>query len=381
MACKVIVLGAGLVGGPLAADLALDARLQVSVADRDPQALARLAGTGGITPLERDLGDPAAVRDLVGDFDLVVGAMPGWLGFQTLRACLEAGRNVVDISFFSEDPFLLDDLARRRGVTAVVDCGVFPGLGSVLVGDAARRLEQVDSVLVLVGGLPVIRRHPFEYKAVFSPLDVIEEYTRPARFLERGVLVTRPALSDPELVDIPGIGTLEAFNTDGLRTLLTTIKVPDMKEKTLRYPGHAARMEFLRTCGFFGTEAVTVPGGTVRPVDVTAALLFRHWRLQPQEEDLTVLRVEVEGRSDGRRVRWVCDLVDRYDPAAQVTSMARTTGYTAAVTARMVAEGTYREPGISPPEFLGRRPQWVQTLTGELARRRVTFAWTEEPVD
>ena len=379
MACRVIVLGAGLVGGPMAADLAHDPRLQVSLADRDPQALARTAGLGAIAPIQRDLGDPAAVRDLVRGFDLVVGAMPGWLGFQTLQACLEAGRNVVDISFFSEDPFMLDDLARSGGATAVVDCGVFPGLGSVLVGDAARRLGQVDSVLVLVGGLPVIRRLPFEYKAVFSPLDVIEEYTRAARFLEKGTLVTRPALSDPELVDIPGIGTLEAFNTDGLRTLLTTIDAPDMKEKTLRYPGHAARMEFLRDCGFFRTERVSVPGGTVRPVDVTAALLFPQWRLEPTEADLTVLRVEVQGQSGRRRVRWVCDLVDRYDPAAQVTSMARTTGYTAAVVARMVAEGIYREPGISPPEFLGRRPEWVQTLTRELARRRVTFTWRELP--
>jgi len=95
---------------------------------------------------------------------------------------------------------------------------------------------------IYVGGLPIVRQWPYEYKAVFSPLDVIEEYTRTARFVENGRVVTRPALTDLERVDFEGVGTLEAFNTDGLRTLIQTIPAPNMKEKTLRYPGTRNRI-------------------------------------------------------------------------------------------------------------------------------------------
>src|SRR5690606_37486262 len=132
----------------------------------------------------------------------------------------------------------LDALAKEQGVTAVVDCGLAPGLGNILFGRLNEELDSIDTFLCHVGGLPVVRRKPYEYAAVFSPLDVIEEYTRPARFIENGALVVRPALSDVEKMDLPGVGTLEAFNSDGLRTLAVTMKAPNMKEKTLRYPGH-----------------------------------------------------------------------------------------------------------------------------------------------
>ena len=158
---KIIVLGAGLVGGPMARDLAADPAFDVTVADRDQDALAGLAALAPVTPLTVDLGDPAAVTSLVGDFDFVVGAVPGFMGYRTLEAVIEAGRDVVDIAFFPEDPFGLDALAREKGVTAVVDCGVFPGMGSALIGRAVRRLDEVDSVLIYVGGLPEVRQWPW----------------------------------------------------------------------------------------------------------------------------------------------------------------------------------------------------------------------------
>ncbi len=223
---NIIVLGGGLVGGPMARDLAADDKFEVTVADRDEQVLTDLQAQTDITPLVADLSNPAAVTTLVSNYDFVINAIPGHLGFQTLKAIIEAGKNVIDIAFFAEDPFELDALAKGNGVIAIMDCGVFPGMGSALIGRVARKLDQVDSVLTYVGGLPEVRQWPREYKAVFSPIDVIEEYVRPARYVENGVLVTRPALSDPELIDFHGIGTLEAFNTDGLRTLAQTIDAP-----------------------------------------------------------------------------------------------------------------------------------------------------------
>ena len=209
---------------------------------------------------------------------------------------------------------------------------------------------------ILVGGLPVVRRWPWEYAAVFSPIDVLEEYTRPARFIERGERVEREALSEPELIDVPGVGTLEAFNTDGLRSLLDTIRAPDVREKTLRWPGHIDKIRVLRAMGLLGTEAIRAGGVSVRPIDVTAKLLFPQWQLRAGEEEFTVLRVEVVGRKEGRLVRRIWDLLDRTDRATGDTSMARTTGFPAAIVARMVAKGELRSPGVHPPEDFGGTP-------------------------
>ena len=370
---KVIVLGAGLVGGPMAIDLAADDRFLVTAADNSRTALDDLAHQSSIETVEIDLSRPEDVTGLVANYDLVVDAVPGFMGYRTLEAIIRAGRHVVDIAFFPEDPFNLDELAKKNDAIAVTDCGVFPGMGSALIGRAARRLDSIERVLIYVGGLPEVRTWPWEYKAVFSPVDVIEEYMRPARYIDNGVEVTRPALSDPELVDFPGVGTLEAFNTDGLRTLLQTIDAPFMKEKTLRYPGHVEKMAVLRESGFFSAEPVTLQGREVRPIDLTARLLFPMWKLQPGEGDITILKILIEGGVDGRKQRVVYDMLDRFDRDSNTTSMARTTGYTATATVRMIADGLYARTGISPPEYLGQVPGCVQYLLDRLAERGVIY--------
>lgn len=343
---KITILGAGLVGNAIALDLHRQHR--VVAADADTAALQRMQARG-VATAEADLSDSRRLRELVGDSDLVVGALPGFLGFEALRACIEAGKNVVDISFFPEDAFALDELARRRGVTAVVDCGVAPGMSNILLGHYRGQMK-IRRFQCLVGGLPQLRQWPWEYRAVFSPADVIEEYVRPARYVEGGRIVAREALSSPELIDFPGIGTLEAFNTDGLRSLLRTMPdIPDMIEKTLRYPGSAEYLRVLRAGGFFSREEVEVNGLRIRPADLTARLLFPQWKLQPGEGDLTVMCVRIEG--EGGAV--ACGLLDRYDPATDTTSMARTTGYTCTAVANLLLEGRFTRKGICPPEYVG----------------------------
>ena len=241
---------------------------------------------------------------------------------------------------------MLDELAKKNGVTAIVDCGVAPGMSNVLVGHVHHLLDKTHSVLIYVGGLPEVRVWPYEYKAVFSPIDVIEEYIRPARYVENGKLVVRPALSDPEYLNFPGVSSLVAFNSDGLRTLVRTLDIPNMKEKTLRYPGHIEKIAVLRETGFFGQEPIEIHGARIRPIDLTARLLFPIWKLQPGETDLTVMQVIVEGEKDGEKVRHTYDLLDRFDVAGNVHSMARTTGYTATAAVRMIARGLYSRQGI-----------------------------------
>ena len=293
---KIVVLGAGMVGSAIAADLCREH--QVVSVDADRKRVEALAARHPLAAHVADLADAAAVRRVIADADLVIGAVPGFMGYATLRTVIEAGKNVVDISFFDEDPFTLDALAQERGVTAVMDCGVAPGLSNMILGYHAGRMA-VAEFRCLVGGLPAKRSWPWQYKAPFSPIDVLEEYTRPARLVENGRIVTKPALSDPELVEVEPVGTLEAFNTDGLRTLLKTVSVPNMAEKTLRYPGHIEYVRVLRESGFLDTEPVNVGGVAVRPIDMAAALLFPRWRLEEGEEEFTAMQIAVRGQEDG----------------------------------------------------------------------------------
>ncbi|CAN5391733.1 saccharopine dehydrogenase family protein [soil metagenome] len=364
---NVIVLGAGMVGSAMALDLAK--QHTVTSADISPKALLPLAEQG-INTVVADLSQPEHIKKLVKGFDLVVGAVPGFLGFAMAQAAIEAGVDLVDISFFEEDPFGLNKLAQEHGVTAIVDCGVAPGLPNLLVGSHHQAMR-IHNFEYYVGGLPHKRQWPYEYKAPFSPIDVLEEYTRPARMVVGGQVITKPALSDAELMDFPPVGRLEAFNSDGLRTLIRTVDIKNMKEKTLRYPGHIRLMEVLRETGFFGKEAIDVKGVAIRPIDLTSKLLFPHWQLEPQEREFTILKVIVEGEEEKQKVRYTYDLYDEYNPETNTSSMARTTGYTCTAAANLVLSGAFKRPGIYPPELIGAWPGCLDYVLKYLEERGV----------
>lgn len=373
---RIAVLGCGLVGAAIARDLSRERDLEITVADANEEALVRLEKQAAVRTRACDLSRPAEIAAVVRDADAVVGALPGRLGFAMLEEVIRAGKPVSDISFSPEDLLSLDALARERGVTAVVDCGVSPGISNFAVGRAAAALDEVDEVTILVGGLPADPRRPFGYAIVFSATDVIEEYTRPARVVENGRVVTREALSEVETVEFPGVGTLEAFLTDGLRTLLSTVRARNMREKTMRHPGHADAMRALRDYGFFDPRAVDAGGASVSPRAVTEKLLSRAWRLSEGEEEFTALRVAVSGRDgNGLRRRYAFELLDRTSRETGMTSMARTTGFPCAVIAAMLARGQYRDPGVRPLEILAADPaasgQFLEAL------RARGLSWTE----
>lgn len=369
---KIIVLGAGLVGRPMAEDLAKDNNYQISIADISKTNLDKIKNKK-INRIQKDLSDPKNVKTLVKSFDYVINAVPGFMGFKTLKAVIESGKDAVDIAFFPEDSEELNKLAKEKKVTVITDCGVAPGMSNILTGYVHHLLDSTETALTYVGGLPEVREWPFEYKAVFSPVDVIEEYTRPARYIENGKLVVRPALSDPEYIDFPGIGTLEAFNSDGIRSLAKTIKAPNIKEKTMRYPGHIKIMEIFRETGFFRQDYIDVKGTKIRPLDFTAKLLFPKWELKQGEYDFTVMRVIVEGKKGRKNLRYTYDLFDKFDRENNVHSMARTTGYTATMALRMIINGLYKQKGISVPENIGKYPECVEYLLYGLAERNVIY--------
>ena len=369
---KIIVLGAGLVGKPIALDLIEDQRFDVSISDISSERLIGLEEKG-IKTIREDLSSELKTSKLLKDFDFAVNATPGFMGFQTLKYCINAGINTIDIAFYAQDPRELHKLAKQKNVRVICDIGVAPGMSNLLTGYANSKLDTVETVKIFVGGLPKQRTLPWEYKAVFSPTDVIEEYTRPARVIENSKIVIKEPLTEIEHLDFEKPGTLEAFNSDGLRSLLWTIKAKNMYEKTLRYPGYAEKIKFLNENGFFNTKKQDVNGNNISPMELTSKLLFDQWKLKDNEVDLTVMRIIVEGKLNGNKKRFTYELYDEADPISGVHSMARTTGYTASAALRMLAAGLYAEAGVCFPETLGSNHKIVDFMLNELKIRNIIY--------
>jgi saccharopine dehydrogenase-like NADP-dependent oxidoreductase len=372
---KVTVLGAGMVGGAMARDLA--GSHSVCLVDRNKDVLAKFNTTANIKTKQADLRNPADIQAVIADADIVIGAVPGFMGFETLETVVKAKKNIVDISFFDEEAYdisKIDQLAKDNGVIAIMDCGVAPGMSNLLFGYHHTQMK-IESFECLVGGLPKKRTYPYEYKAPFSPIDVIEEYTRPARFVKDGKLITKPALTDPELLEFEPVGTLEAFNSDGLRTLLKTMNAPNMIERTLRYPKHIEIMAILRESGFFSKDKIKIGPVEISPLDLSSHLLFKHWHLKPNEEEFTIMRIIVSGHEDREFKTYQYDLFDQYDIKTGVASMSRTTGYTCTAVANLILDGKFKSPGLHPPELLGNEAN-VKYILDYLSKRNVHYKKT-----
>ena len=370
---KIAILGAGMVGRAIAIDLS--AQYNVTSFDISEVSLAILKKKG-IHTLQTDLCNYTNYPRLLSDFDFVVTAVPGFMGFEALKAVINAKKNVVDISFFPEDVLQLDALAKENNVTAIVDCGVAPGMSNLILGYYNEKMK-VESFECMVGGLPQKRVKPFEYKAPFSPIDVIEEYIRPARLMENNTIVTKPALTETELINFDEIGTLESFNTDGLRSLLFTMgHIPNMKEKTLRYPGHIDLIKALKLGGFFNNEKINFKGNEISPIEFSSAILINQWQLGANEEEFTIMKIKVSGIEDGKQKIIVYNLFDKYDAATQTSSMARTTGYTCTAAVNLLINNLFTEKGVFPPELIGKHTACFDFIINYLAERKVIYRKT-----
>jgi len=371
---KISVLGVGLVGNAIVKDLAIDENYQVTAVDVNDTNLKKIGKLQNIKTVKLDLSKNKNIGKAVNNSDLVINAVPGFMGFNTLRTIIENNKNVVDISFFEEDPFQLDPLAKKNEVTAIIDCGVAPGLSNIIAGYVDNLLDRTNSFECYVGGLPVIRELPYEYKAVFSPTDVLQEYIRPARIVENGKLVIKEALSEIEIKNFPKVGSLETFNTDGLRSLAKTMDIPFMKEKTMRYPGHAKIMKLFKECGFFGNLPIEINGKKIKPITFFSKLIIDKWKLKEGEEDFIIMQINIEGIKNNSNVKYQFDLYDEYDKEKQTTSMARTTGYTATIIARQFLNGSIQQKGICPPENIGRIPGCYENLLEEYTKRDIKIS-------
>lgn len=368
----IAVLGAGMVGRAIALDLAKN--YSVTSFDLDAGNLNELKQKdASVQTVAADLSQFAEYGNWFSPFDIVVTAVPGFMGYKTLEAVINAGKDVVDISFFPEDALQLDKLAKEKNVTAITDCGVAPGVSNFIIGRYNEEMN-IDSFECYVGGLPKERKPPFQYKAPFSPVDVIQEYIRPSRLMENGVVVTKPALSEREIMQFDEVGELEAFNTDGLRSLIFTMNhIPEMKEKTLRYPGHIDLIIALQQAGFFDTNPLRIKEVDITPLDFTSKLLVNEWKLGPEEEEFTVMKVIV--KDENKTIEY--NLLDRYDKETKTSSMARTTGYTCTAAVNLIAKGLFTEKGVFPPELVGKDKKCFDFVMDYLEQRKVSWKMSQ----
>ncbi|MEP6676324.1 MAG: saccharopine dehydrogenase C-terminal domain-containing protein [Ferruginibacter sp.] len=369
---RIAVLGAGMVGRAIAIDLAKDhAVTSFDISEHSLNILNKK--NNAVKTVKADLTDFDNYIFLLNDFDIVVTAVPGFMGYQTLEAVIKAKKNVVDISFFPEDALQLDELAKKNNVTAIVDCGVAPGMSNLILGYYNAQMN-VMSFECMVGGLPKKRIPPFEYKAPFSPVDVIQEYIRPARLMEHGNIVTKPALSDAAIIDFERPGPLECFNTDGLRSLLFTMShIPDMKEQTLRYPGHIDLIKKMIAAGFFDEQQITINDCSISPLEFSSALLTKQWKLGETEEEFTLMQVKITGQKNNKKETVIYDLFDEYDVATETSSMARTTGYTCTAAVNLLINKLFTAAGIFPPELIGSNTACFNFILNYLAERKVIY--------
>jgi lysine 6-dehydrogenase len=380
---RILTIGCGHIGSIIARDLA-DAlpSAEITISDSHGERAAAMASTisrPNVGFMEIDVSNRKTVVTALRDFDLAVGLTPGRAGYGAVQAAIQAGVDMVDLSYMTEDPFTLQDAAVAADVCVIPDCGVAPGLSNLLVGRAVSLLDEVHEVTILVGGLPETPTPPLNYAVTWCVEDLIEGYVRDAVIVQDGETIKVAALDGVEVVEVPGVGRLEAFYTDGVRTLHHTVPgVRTMWEKTLRYPGHVEVLKALRSLGLFSETPLPVGDGCVVPRDLATALLEQRLGA-PRVKDVVAMRVGVEGSAEGVPTRHRFRLLDRYNERQGISAMARTTAYTASIIIQLVAHGDITERGVVPPEVLGMsRPVFDAVMTA-LATKGIRVLHDQEP--
>ncbi len=340
---NILILGAGNVGKTVAHDLSEE--YKITIADADEKTLKKIKENDRISLEDTTKIDAAKyeeLRDLIAKYDIVVGALPGDVGYECVKAAAEAGTDMIDVSFMPEDPFSLDDLVKKNEVSVIVDAGFGPGLSNIFIGRIQEEIDVLEDVTIRIGGLPLERRPPLYHKLTFSPRDLIQEYVREARLVRDGKVVKEDPMEDISKVELDG-KEFEEFYSDGLRTLLKTIDAQNIEETTLRWKGHLQKMKVLRDLGFFKEENV----------DKTLKIIGPLMRFE--SEDFCIMDIEALGGKGERSEKEMRMNYFFYDEADEkFSSMARSTGYSvAAFTRLLIEEKENMIDGIVAPEVLG----------------------------
>lgn len=372
---KIIVLGCGNIGSVAAKDLAENlpsAEIVVSDVNKSrAKEAASKVGQDNVSWIQTDASNHHELVNTIKKFDLAVGSLPGRMGYKACNASIAAKVDMVDVSYMPEDVMTLNKTALKAKVCIVPDCGMSPGLGSILAGHAVSKIDQIESLHMLNGGLPEKPVPPLGYVITWSVEDLIDMYSRKVSIVKGGKMIQLEAMSGLEEITFPGVGKLEAFYTDGLRTLLHTVKgAKDMWEKSLRYPGHVEKIKLLKTLGFFDENPVKVKSLKVSPRGVTAKLLESKLK-RSDVPDIVAMRIVVSGTKKGERVTYTYHVLDRYDKNRKVTAMARTTAYTTSIVAQLLAKKAIKKNGVLPPEKIGMDEKLYKKFMDEIKKRKI----------
>ena len=348
---KILILGVGRQGHIIARTLHKTG-YNVEVWDANAKSFKNLPE--GIKKKKRDF------RKFKADFsrfNLIVDALPSFLGIEAMETGIQKKASVVSISFTEEIPLFLDKKAKNNGVIVIPDAGLAPGISNILAGFGYSSLKGADTLIIKVGGIPLHPEPPFNYEITWSPEDLIDEYMRVARIKRNGKTVKVPAVSDTKKESINNYKNLESFITDGLRTLLYTLPIKNMEERTIRYQGHSEIIKILKSLGLFDDKPIVIDSKyKILPKKFTAELLSR---FKGDGKDLIILEVIIKNK----RKRMEFSLVEKGQK--DVSAMSRTTGYPAVVVGSMFLDGLIKRKGVVPLEILG----MDQNFTNEFLKR------------
>ncbi len=370
---RVLVLGAGRMGLGAAYDLAHNSEgvESVTVADVDEgraRAVAETLKSERVRAAHVNVEDFARTVGLMRGHDAAISCVTYFHNLSLARAAIEARTNFCDLggnNTVVDAELALDSEARDAGVNIIPDCGLAPGMVSVLAAHGAARFSRLDELHIRVGGLPQNPRPPLDYQIVFSVEGLINEYVERARVIRGGRVVEVESMTEVETLDFPEpFGPMEAFQTSGgTSTLPETFlgRVGELDYKTIRYPGHCERFRLLIDLGLCASDAVEVDGHAVPPRRLLGELLYRH--LPADEPDVVLIRLEFVGqlngdegeanpysKESGRASRLRYDIIDRFDERAGLSAMQRTTAFPASVVAQMMARGLTTRKGAVPQE-------------------------------
>ncbi|MEK9139335.1 MAG: saccharopine dehydrogenase C-terminal domain-containing protein [Bacteroidota bacterium] len=382
---KYTVIGAGMMGSAAAYDLtASNPNDEVVVADINLQRATQTAKAigPGVRPVRLDVNSQKDLVKALEGNNAVISAVSYSVNYQITKAAIQAGVHVCDLGGNDDvvnKQLTLDEDAKLKGITAIPNCGLAPGLINILTMEGAKEFDELDSILLRVGGLPRHPRPPLYYQIVFSVEGLINEYVEKAAVIRDGKLMHIDPMSDLEEIEFREIGMLEAFNTSGgLSTLAQVLKgrVKSLDYKTIRYKGHCEKFKTLLDLGFATNEPMMV-GGSVKTNREFFADLLRK-KLDHGGTDLVVARATITGRKDNAEKMLVYEFVDYYDEATKMTAMMRTTAFPTSIIAQMLAHGVIETKGVLPPELCVPGDKMI----AELGRRnvkitkRVTENWS-----
>jgi lysine 6-dehydrogenase len=368
---KLLSIGCGYIGSVLAEELvnSLDFE-ELIICDSTKEKIEETAKKlgGKVIPFQLDISKYSNLLAIVDDVDLIIGLAPGRLGFNVMKACVEKKKNLIDLSFMAEDPFLFQDAALKAGVRIIPDCGVAPGLSNMLIGKASSQLDQIEDVIIYVGGLPQDPKPPLNYKVTWCVEDLFEEYTRNAKIVRNGKTAEVEALEGLEEVEFEGFGKFEGFFTDSVRTLHHTIKANNMWEKTLRYPGHVEKIKLIKKLGLLNKKPL-------KSINISPwKFMSKFWEENLsffEYKDVLLMRIQVSGKKNSTKIMHTYEVVDYFDEQRNITAMGRSTAYTAFAVIKLMIENKISKKGLIPPEILGMHKKLFQEIQFTLKKRNL----------